>query len=50
MTHTEIKNEFLGIDGINEAKKIYKELAKRLHPDVGLSSLNKWGCYIHKIL
>ncbi len=38
MTNTEIKNEFLGIDGINEAKKIYKELAKRLHPDVGGST------------
>lgn len=38
MTHTEIKNEFLQIEGINEAKKIYKELAKKLHPDVGGST------------
>jgi len=38
MTHIEIKNEFLGIDGINQAKRIYKELAKKLHPDVGGST------------
>lgn len=35
MTKVEIENEFKGIDGINEAKKIYKNLAKKLHPDVG---------------
>ena len=38
MTQTQIENEFIGIDGINEAKKIYKELAKKLHPDVGGST------------
>ena len=38
MTKVEIENEFNGIDGINEAKKIYKVLAKRLHPDVGGST------------
>jgi hypothetical protein len=26
---------FRCVEGINEAKKIYKELAKKLHPDVG---------------
>lgn len=35
MTKLEIENEFKCIDGINEAKKIYKNLAKKLHPDVG---------------
>jgi hypothetical protein len=35
MTHNEIKREFENIQGINEAKKIYKRLAKKLHPDVG---------------
>lgn len=38
MTQAQIENEFIGIDGINEAKKIYKELAKKLHPDVGGST------------
>jgi len=38
MTKAEIENEFKGIDGINEAKKIYKDLAKELHPDVGGST------------
>ena len=35
MTKQEIENEFKEVTGINEAKKIYKILAKRLHPDVG---------------
>ena len=35
MTRVEIINEFKGIEGIFEAKKIYKKLAKVLHPDVG---------------
>ena len=35
MTKDEILKEFKGIEGINEAKKIYKTLAKKLHPDVG---------------
>ncbi|MDX9743661.1 MAG: J domain-containing protein [Arcobacteraceae bacterium] len=35
MTQAQIENEFIGIEGINEAKKIYKDLAKNLHPDVG---------------
>ncbi|MDO8453698.1 MAG: J domain-containing protein [Sulfurimonas sp.] len=30
-----IKEAFKGVEGINEAKKIYKDLAKKLHPDVG---------------
>ena len=30
MTRAEIENEFRGIEGINEAKKIYKDLAKKL--------------------
>jgi hypothetical protein len=35
MTTEQIKNEFKDIKGINEAKKVYKRLAKKLHPDVG---------------
>lgn len=35
MTQAQIQEAFKGIEGINEAKKIYKDLAKRLHPDVG---------------
>ncbi|MCT7471529.1 hypothetical protein N5T90_11665 [Aliarcobacter cryaerophilus] len=35
MTREEILKEFQGIEGINEAKKIYKTLAKKLHPDIG---------------
>ena len=35
MTREEILKEFQNIEGINEAKKIYKQLAKKLHPDVG---------------
>jgi len=35
MTRVEIENEFKEVSGINEAKKVYKTLAKKLHPDVG---------------
>ncbi|MFY4862016.1 hypothetical protein ACOTWK_03995 [Aliarcobacter butzleri] len=35
MTREQIINEFKGVEGINEAKKIYKTLAKKLHPDIG---------------
>lgn len=35
MTREEIIIEFTEVVGINEAKKIYKRLAKKLHPDVG---------------
>jgi hypothetical protein len=35
MTHSQIEEQFKGIEGINEAKKIYKQLARKLHPDVG---------------
>lgn len=35
MTHSQIEEQFKGIEGINECKKIYKQLAKKLHPDVG---------------
>ncbi|WP_320035447.1 hypothetical protein [Halarcobacter sp.] len=35
MTKLEIENEFKNVTGINEAKKVYKTLAKKLHPDVG---------------
>ena len=35
MTREEIINEFKGVERINEAKKIYKTLAKKLHPDIG---------------
>ena len=34
MTREEILKEFQDIEGINEAKKIYKTLAKKLHPDI----------------
>jgi len=35
MTRIDIENEFVNVSGINEAKKVYKTLAKKLHPDVG---------------
>lgn len=35
MTRIDIENEFVSVSGINEAKKIYKTLDKKLHPDVG---------------
>ena len=35
MNTIEIENEFKEVTGINEAKKVYKTLAKKLHPDVG---------------
>ncbi len=35
MTKQQIENHFVNLQGINEAKKIYKTLAKQLHPDVG---------------
>ena len=35
MTKEQIIEEFKNVTGINEAKKIYKTLAKKLHPDVG---------------
>jgi hypothetical protein len=35
MTVQEIIKEFEEVSGINEAKKVYKKLAKKLHPDVG---------------
>ena len=38
MTQSQIEEQFKGIEGINEAKKVYKELAKKLHPDVGGST------------
>ena len=34
MTKEQILNEFREVTGINEAKKIYKTLAKILHPDM----------------
>jgi hypothetical protein len=34
MNREEILKEFKGVEGINEAKKIYKTLAKKLHPDM----------------
>ena len=34
MKKEEILKEFKNIEGINEAKKIYKTLAKKLHPDI----------------
>lgn len=35
MTHSEIESEFKNVEGLNEAKKVYRKLAKQLHPDVG---------------
>ena len=35
MRREEILKEFQNVEGINEAKKIYKTLAKKLHPDIG---------------
>lgn len=34
MRREEILKEFQNVEGINEAKKIYKTLAKKLHPDM----------------
>ena len=34
MKKEEILKEFKNVEGINEAKKIYKTLAKKLHPDI----------------
>ena len=34
-TKEDIKKDFENITGLNEAKKVYKKLAKLLHPDVG---------------
>jgi hypothetical protein len=34
MKREEILKEFQNVEGINEAKKIYKTLAKKLHPDM----------------
>jgi len=38
MTREEIIKEFAEVTGINEAKVIFKKLAKKLHPDVGGSN------------
>uniref|UniRef100_UPI004048637D hypothetical protein n=2 Tax=Aliarcobacter sp. TaxID=2321116 RepID=UPI004048637D len=35
MRREEILKEFQNVEGINEAKKIYKTLARKLHPDIG---------------
>ena len=35
MTQSQIEEKFKSVEGLNEAKKVYKELAKKLHPDVG---------------
>lgn len=35
MTKEQIQNKFRGVEGINEAKKIYKKMARKLHPDIG---------------
>ena len=39
MLREEIVSEFKSVEGINEAKKVYRELAKKLHPDVGGSNV-----------
>lgn len=35
MTQVQIEEKFKSVEGLNEAKKVYKELAKKLHPDIG---------------
>ncbi len=35
MNENDIKKEFTDITGLNEAKKVFKKLARKLHPDVG---------------
>ena len=35
MNEKDIKKEFAGATGLNEAKKVFKMLARLLHPDVG---------------
>ena len=35
MTQSQIEEKFKGIEGLNEAKRVYRNLAKQLHPDVG---------------
>ena len=35
MTYSQIEEEFKGIEGVNELKRVYKKLCKKLHPDVG---------------
>jgi hypothetical protein len=38
MSEEEIRERFENVVNLDEAKKVYKELAKRLHPDVGGSN------------
>lgn len=35
MTQTKIKNEFKKCSSLEDAKKVYRTLAKKLHPDMG---------------
>ena len=35
MTESDIKKVFENITGLNEAKKVFKKLARQLHPDIG---------------
>ena len=35
MTQVQIEEKFKFVEGLNETKKVYKELVKKLHPDVG---------------
>ena len=35
MLRDTLVNEFKEVEGINEAKKVYRKLAKKLHPDAG---------------
>ena len=35
MTYSQIEEEFKGIEGVNELKRVYKKLCKKLHPDIG---------------
>lgn len=35
MNENDIKKEFENVTGLNEAKKVFKKLARKLHPDIG---------------
>jgi len=35
MSENDIKKEFENVAGLNEAKKVFKKLARKLHPDIG---------------
>lgn len=49
MVHVQMEEQFKNIEGINEAKNRYKQLVKKLHPDVeGRNELLKMLNSIYK--